>query len=284
MDGLCSEERSESSITCVPLAVSSADGRALQLQGCLASGGAPQLAVSSADGRALQRGLADCATITEESCSILSGWTGFAAVIISFPHCSACPLAVSSADGRALQHRAAAGKQPGPADLQYPQRMDGLCSHRLPDKLLRNRRPCSILSGWTGFAALHRGEIAAGGATCSILSGWTGFAANPMASNDQERFPCSILSGWTGFAAAIAADGWPLSATCSILSGWTGFAANIARPFRSPGASLAVSSADGRALQQTKVKLHVAKHRNLAVSSADERALQPHKKHAPGPG
>src|SRR5579885_1221785 len=105
MDGLCSDARRWSPNTRIPpLAVSSADGRALQH---LVRAGqiwpAKDLAVSSADGRALQRSPAQPRLRSRTSCSILSGWTGFAAERTDTARCTV-------------------------EVLQYPQRMDGLCS------------------------------------------------------------------------------------------------------------------------------------------------------------
>ncbi len=210
-----------------PLAVSSADGRALQpasrtarlsitrscsiLSGwtgfAAEDGEVPgsfpdELAVSSADGRALQPCRKLCMIHLEKSCSILSGWTGFAAsnevsaspagalqypqrmdglcsagcaqpfrwfqLVLQYPQrmdglCSfgvlnqavqSGPLAVSSADGRALQQaHKRTGRYKPRVILQYPQRMDGLCSLLIAIMSRRRARSCSILSGWTGFAA-----------------------------------------------------------------------------------------------------------------------------------
>src|SRR5579885_1495719 len=212
-----------------------------------------------------------------QSCSILSGWTGFAA--------SSCPTADS-------------GPQ---AILQYPQRMDGLCSVLQFFCSWPRVRSCSILSGWTGFAAhagadrvprylplavssadgraLQRPRPAAqriAGRSCSILSGWTGFAAAPApGGNLDPPVTCSILSGWTGFAAALARDGrlkrykhlqYPqrMDGLCSLRN----FVPYSWQP------SLAVSSADGRALQQPHYQSRSQPDAQLAVSSADGRALQ----------
>ncbi len=104
MDGLCSSTACNCLMVSSPLAVSSADGRALQLillerpfvmdrhlqypqrmDGLCShdiypsSHVCPYLAVSSADGRALQRYWACSRAQIDVPCSILSGWTGFAA-------------------------------------------------------------------------------------------------------------------------------------------------------------------------------------------------------------
>ncbi len=61
---------------------------------------------------------------------------------------------------------------------------------------------------------------------------------------------------------------------CSILSGWTGFAAFRGQRSQTFEFSLAVSSADGRALQPSGERQKAIQARRLAVSSADGRALQ----------
>src|SRR5579885_2649381 len=87
------------------------------------------LAVSSADGRALQQGAGRRAReAPEKPCSILSGWTGFAASRppkpppkpphLQYPQRmdGLCSMVMGQINYRVTQH------------LQYPQRMDGLCS------------------------------------------------------------------------------------------------------------------------------------------------------------
>ncbi len=105
MDGLCSWTFLLVISGVTILAVSSADGRALQLTyACRKISPSHCLAVSSADGRALQQVRGATWHFRQAiTCSILSGWTGFAAWR---PHVQLSPaetLAVSSADGRALQ-------------------------------------------------------------------------------------------------------------------------------------------------------------------------------------
>src|SRR5579885_1774684 len=116
----------------------------------------------------------------------------------------------------------------GTPALQYPQRMDGLCScdPTLAATPGERRLAVSSADGRALQPYYLDGSIVLAYSACSILSGWTGFAA-PELSWQQTRSadPCSILSGWTGFAA------------CAMRScaAWK--------------VALAVSSADGRALQ-----------------------------------
>ncbi len=166
----------------IGLAVSSADGRALQ-HWLMQIDRFTQaiLAVSSADGRALQQCKEQRMQAWQATCSILSGWTGFAA-----------------------QRNFEAYGFDVPA-LQYPQRMDGLCSARCAAGHNDDCDACSILSGWTGFAAQ----------ACKPNAATIGRLQYPqrmdgLCSLAQRRrmalspMPCSILSGWTGFAAGLS--------------------------------------------------------------------------------
>src|SRR5581483_2587665 len=129
MDGLCSQRHGYQLPPARPLAVSSADGRALQQRRCDQMAALlTDLAVSSADGRALQRllGFADIPHAIRP-CSILSGWTGFAAKSEANHPSHAYHLQYPQRmDGlcsfKDVSHLAAH------LNLQYPQRMDGLCS------------------------------------------------------------------------------------------------------------------------------------------------------------
>src|SRR5579885_562132 len=93
------------------------------------------------------------------ACSILSGWTGFAAVSSTLTNRSIIPLAVSSADGRALQLETVTHGLLHDYYLQYPQRMDELCSSDADHWTCKKTGPCSILSGWMSFAAYAVPEI-----------------------------------------------------------------------------------------------------------------------------
>src|SRR5579885_2131254 len=95
--------------------------------------GATDLAVSSADGRALQHPPSGKVARVEESCSILSGWTGFAA-----------PWQLFKVDAIPI--------------LQYPQRMDGLCSVFLPPSVIveRNLQYPQRMDGLCSFSPLSQ--------------------------------------------------------------------------------------------------------------------------------
>src|SRR5579885_2664534 len=161
--------------------------------------------------------------------------------------------------------------------------MDGLCSHSECTSRRPFGRACSILSGWTGFAALAIIRSARPSDILQYPQRMDGLCSgrwNAGASRPTAVTSCSILSGWTGFAASetvrssntgcnlavSSADGRALQhpaaqrrtlalrQSCSILSGWTGFAASCNSSARGRGCALAVSSADGRALQRTPVR------------------------------
>ncbi len=114
------------------------------------------------------------------------------------------------------------------------------------------KETCSILSGWTGFAAPAAAPASVDVPKLAVSSA-DGRALQPYYLDGSivlAYSACSILSGWTGFAAPELSWQQTRSADpCSILSGWTGFAACAMRSCAAWKVALAVSSADGRALQ-----------------------------------
>ena len=137
--------------------------------------------------------------------------------------------------------------------LQYPQRMDGLCSSTRCPTCLPLARLLQYPQRMDGLCSLLLAAAWKRAVQLAVSSA-DGRALQPTSRTrccKMRRTPCSILSGWTGFAAAN--DHYAPARCCepcSILSGWTGFAAEPLCPRASDVCSLAVSSADGRALQQ----------------------------------
>src|SRR5579885_1459847 len=118
------------------------------------------------------------------SCSILSGWMSFAARIEQdLPRASYAPCSILSG----WMSFAAQGRQRHAEryrHLQYPQRMDELCSHQVMEHTGAIQATCSILSGWMSFAACAwQSHQYTPKPTCSILSGWMSFAAKCGGTN-----------------------------------------------------------------------------------------------------
>src|SRR5581483_3876014 len=140
-----------------------------------------------------------------ESCSILSGWMSFAAMYllaVRIPYICTCSI-LSGWMSFAAEQKAAIRRKS--RNLQYPQRMDELCSRRAScqpdveqrlqypqrmDELCSARykisdgQPVRVLQYPQRMDELCSGVLSvrskAPAASCSILSGWMSFAATEL--------------------------------------------------------------------------------------------------------